>query len=402
MKILVISQYYWPERFQVTDECEDLVARGHDVTVVTGLPNYPSGKIDEKYRRGNNRLQEQNGVHIIRVPLIARGRNPLRLALNYHSFAWSASRRIHRLPSDFDVLYVPEVSPVTMIEPAALYKKIYGTPLLVYCLDLWPESLKNILGSRGKLIIDYYEKTSKQLYNAADCVAVQSPAFIDYMRAIHGVDSLRLLYLPQFADDTYLNLKFNKSHSGINFLVMGNIGRAQDVPVILEAVNSMQHKSGFVVHFVGGGSLAGEMQRRVAKMGLADRVKFYGKQPYEEMPEFYAITDACLLTLNGDSWIGTTIPSRLQGYMAAGKPVFAAINGGAKTVIDESGCGQAVAAGDSQGLAVLMDMFLDNPSDFGQCGENARNYFKNNFTKRKHMDMLEGLLRQLYRKGYDV
>lgn len=395
MKILAVSQYYWPERFQVTDECEDLVTRGHDVTVITGLPNYPSGEIDKEYRHGNNRVQEKNGVHIIRVPLVARGKNPLRLALNYHSFAWSASHKIKELPNSFDVVYVPEVSPVTMIKPAALYKKLHEVPLLVYCLDLWPESLKNILGSYGLPIINYYGRLSRHLYNAADCVAIQSPAFADYMTITHGIGSERLYYLPQFADDTYLEFDFDEDHHDINFLVMGNIGRAQDVPVILDAVNKMRHKSGFAVNFVGDGSLAKEMRKQTEKMGLTDRVKFYGKRPYEEMPDFYAVTDVCLLALNGDSWIGTTIPSRLQGYMAAGKPVFAAINGGAQFVINDSHCGQAVASGDSSGLAALMDMFLDDPSLFGHCGENARKYFKEKFTKKKHMDALESLLKRL-------
>lgn len=117
MRILVVTQYYWPEYFQVTYECEELVRRGHSVTVLTGLPNYPSGSIQRDYRWGRNRRQRKNGVDIIRVPLIARGKNPLRLALNYHSFAWFSSRIIHKLPRNYDVVYVPEVSPVTMIEP---------------------------------------------------------------------------------------------------------------------------------------------------------------------------------------------------------------------------------------------------------------------------------------------
>lgn len=123
MKVLVVSQYYWPEHFQVTDECEELVARGHEVTVLTGLPNYPSGRIPKEYRKGQNRRQEKAGVKIIRAGLIERGSNPMQLALNYHSFAFAASRLVSSLESDFDVVYVPEISPVTMIEPAVRYKK---------------------------------------------------------------------------------------------------------------------------------------------------------------------------------------------------------------------------------------------------------------------------------------
>lgn len=395
MKILVVSQYYWPEHFQITDECEELVARGHEVTVLTGLPNYPSGTIAEGYRRGLNRSQVRGGVEIKRVPLVARGSSPIRLGLNYHSFSWFAKRAVRSLAPDFDVVYVPEISPVTMIEPGALYKELYGAPLFVYCMDLWPESLKNVLGSRLPSVVRRYEGISRRLYKAADVLAVQSPAFVEYLRDLHGVDESKMVYLPQFADSGYLDGDFNEAHEGVNFLVMGNMGRAQDIPVLLEAVDMMGARSGFAVHFVGSGSCFEQTENEIRRRGLGDRVVLHGARPYGEMASFYAVADACLLALNGDTWIGTTIPSRLQGYMAAGKPVFAAANGGAASVIKESACGNAVRAGDSAGLARLMDDFVSNPESYRDCGSRARSYFSKNFKKEIHMDRLEGILLRL-------
>lgn len=395
MRILVVTQYYWPEYFQVTAECEDLVRRGHAVTVLTGLPNYPSGVIPGEYRRGRNRRQSHNGVDIIRVPLVARGKNPARLALNYHSFSWFSKREVSKLSPEYDVVYVPEISPVTMIAAAVQYKKRHNVPLLVYCCDLWPESLKNVLGNRGELIIRLYGQISRRLYSAADLLPVQSPAFSQYLGQVHGISADKTPFLPQFGDSEYLEMDFDVPHEGVNFLVLGNMGRAQDIPVILDAVLRMKHRDGFKIHFVGDGSCFSETEAFVSAHGLSDRVVLHGRKPHEMMPEYYRIADACILALNGDTWIGSTIPSRLQGYMAAGKPVLAAINGGSQTVISESGCGAFVCAGDSRGLANLLDDFIRSPSSYAMCGGKARSYFRSNFSREHHMDVLERMLLRL-------
>lgn len=392
MKILVVCQYYWPESFQVTEECEELVARGHEVTVLTGLPNYPSGKIPNEYRKGRNREQSRNGVKIIRASLIGRGSNPLQLALNYHSFAFCASRLITKLGGDFDVIYVHGLSPVMMIEPAVRYKRLHGTPLLIYCCDLWPESLRTILGNRFGFIIKLYQSISKRLYRSADLVAVQSPAFFEYMEMTHGVPKDGMTYLPQFANDAYLDKEFNAKHEGVNFLVMGNMGKAQDIPVVLRAASMVPSEFDFTIHFVGEGSFYEQAKKLADELGIENRVTFHGRRPYEEMEMFYNIADACILTLNGDSWIGTTIPSRLQGYMAAGKPILAAVNGGSSVVIGDSECGKAVEAGDSKGLSGLIQEFISSPEAFSNSGKNGKRYFATHFTKVRHMDKLEKML----------
>lgn len=395
LKILVVTQYYWPEQFQVTEVCEALAERGYAVTVLTGLPNYPEGDVYEGYRRGENREQVHNGVRILRVPMIPRGHNPAQLALNYHSFAASGCAAVRELPGDFDVVYVPEVSPVTMVDPAALYKKLHKTPLLVYCMDLWPESLKTVLGNKGGAIVQLYKGLSKRLYAAADLVAVQSPAFMDYLEDVHGIPRERMRYFPQFADEAYLDMDLDEPHEGVNFTVAGNMGRAQDIPVILRAIELMRHKDGFTLTFIGDGSCYEETRTYVADRGLGDRVKLLGRKPYDEMPGYYAKTDAFILALNGDSMVGTTIPSRLQGYMAVGKPVFAAVNGGAASVIAESKAGRAASAGDSEGLAALLDEYLDGPDRFKNCGASAREYFAAHFTKQKYLYDLESMLQDL-------
>ncbi|MBX9034611.1 glycosyltransferase family 4 protein [Gordonibacter massiliensis (ex Traore et al. 2017)] len=396
MRVLTVCQHYWPEDFQITAVCEELVRRGHEVTVLAGLPNYPSGVVPEEYHRGCNRRQEKDGVSIVRSFEIGRKPGPLRLALNYYSYARSATRIAKSMPGDFDAVFAYQLSPVMMAEPAVAYKERTGAPLLLYCCDLWPESMKVMLGDRFPFLLKHYEKVSGEIYGQADLLAVQSSAFSDYFAQVHGIPAKRVRYVPQFAPSKFLDEDFScNEHSGVNFALMGNIGRAQSIPCILEAVAKMRHDNGFAVHFVGDGACLQEARDLVRRYSLEDRVVFHGRRPFSEMPSYYQMADACLLALDGSTWVGATLPSRLQGYMAAGKPIIAAINGGARHVIEESGCGRAVDAGDSDGLAALMDGFVDDPEAYSACGGAGRRYFREHFMKEQHMDAIEGLLRQI-------
>lgn len=395
MKILVVCQHYWPEQFQITAICEELVKRGHQVTVLAGLPNYPQGVIPLEYRGGKNRFQERDGVKIIRVGEIGRKQNALGLAINYYSYSLLASRKTKELADDFDVVFAYQLSPVMMASPAVAYKNRTGIPLLLYCCDLWPESMKVMLGGRGKTIFNHYKTVSKKIYHSADVVAVQSLSFIEYFKQQHSMPEGRLVYVPQFATSKYLDADFSEAHEGVNFVFLGNIGRAQDIPCILNAVKYMSHNSGFKVHFVGDGACLSEAQQLTEALALTEQVIFHGSKPFAEMPLYYRLADACLLTLDGCSWVGTTLPSKLQGYMAAGKPVIAAINGGARDVIEQSGCGRAVDAGDAQGLAQLMDDFVANKNKYEACGNAGRNYFRTHFTRNKYIDDIERLLNRI-------
>ena len=141
MKILVVCQYYYPEPFRISDMCETLVEKGHEVTVLTGLPNYPEGQILGDYRYCRNRNEVLNGVKVIRSFEIGRGNNKLKLFLNYLSFAVSGSLKAFFMNEKFDVVLVNQLSPVMMGIPAIVYKKKHKKKILLYCLDLWPDSL---------------------------------------------------------------------------------------------------------------------------------------------------------------------------------------------------------------------------------------------------------------------
>lgn len=395
-KILVISQYYYPEQFRINDICEELVKRGHSVTVVTGLPNYPGGKIYADYRSSVHKDELINGVRVIRCNIIERRSGSIFLGLNYISFMITGSMKVNKLKEKFDVIYVYQMSPVLMAVPALKYKSRHQVPIFLYCCDLWPESIKDVFKNENSIIFKIAKIISEKVYQNSDLIGITSKPFKGYLNSVCGVDSDKIFYLPQHAEDIYLKMDLSVvDNECIDFMFMGNIGVSQDIDCIIKAVSLIESDKKFIIHFVGDGSRLNHAKNLVKDLSLEDKIIFHGKHPLSEMPQYYKLADACILTLSNDSLIGTTMPAKLQGYMAAGKPVIAAIDGAAQEVINESDCGICVNAGDYIELAKAMDDFINNQDKYHMCGSNGRKYFKENFTKEIYIENLESQLTKI-------
>lgn len=395
MKILVVCQYYYPEQFRINDICEQLVKNGHEVTVLTGLPNYPIGVIPKDYLWGKRKKEIINGVKVIRTFEIGRSKGVVRLGLNYISYMIAASIKTLFMKKNFDIIFVYQLSPVTMILPAIIMKKITKLPLYLYCCDIWPESMKNIISDENNIFYKLVKSFSTYLYSHCDGLSVTSKPFVDYFNKVHSILLDKISYIPQHAEETYMSINNTFNNGIIDFVFMGNIGIAQDINCILDAVEKLKEIPNFKVHFVGDGSYLKESMRITEEKRLTNYVVFHGRHPLDEMPKFYMLADACLLTLRADNLIGLTMPSKLQGYMAAGIPVIGAINGSAQEIIKESQCGICVSASDSKALAEAMKDFIKNPDKFKHCCENGRKYFRKHFTKNVFMEKLEEKMNRL-------
>ena len=255
MKILVVCQYYYPENFQVTPICEQLVCDGYNVTVLTGLPNYPTGNVPEEYKK-SHRDEMINGVHVIRCFEIGRRKGALPLALNYISFWISSLKAIDKLPDNYDLVFVYQLSPIMMGLAGRKYSKKYQVPMFLYCCDLWPESLKIYIRSEKNLIFRIFKNISKTVYTSSEKIAVQSISFISYLKETHGISEDKMVYIPAFADDTYLSEDFYSDNGRIDFVFLGNLGIAQDLFSVLKAIQKIKDVPGFSVHFVGDGCTA--------------------------------------------------------------------------------------------------------------------------------------------------
>lgn len=391
MKILVICQYYAPEPFRVADICEELVQKGHEVTVVTGVPNYPEGVIYSGYEKGQRKDEVVNGVKIHRCFTIPRKTGTIYRLLNYYSFAISASIYVRTLPGDYDVVLINQLSPVMMAQAGVTYSKKHKVPAVMYCLDLWPESLTAGGIRRGSAIYRFFHGVSRGLYTKVDKILVTSRCFCDYLQEQFGISRDKMDYLPQYAESLFQEMPAPAEREGWNFTFAGNVGEAQSVETILYAAEKLQDVNARF-HIVGGGSELGRMQALAEKLGLSN-VQFYNRRPLEEMPVFYATADAMLVTLKKDPVLSLTLPGKVQSYMAAGKPIIGAIDGETAQVIGEAGCGFCGSAEDAEALAENIRKFISS-EEKDTLAQNARKYYEGQFDKDKFMDCLECALKQ--------
>lgn len=391
MKILVVCQYYYPEPFRISDICETLVQNGHEVTVLTGLPNYPEGKVLDEYRNGEKRTEIINGVKIIRNFVIGRGNSKFKLFLNYFSFVISASLKALMLKDDFEVIFVNQLSPVLMGIPAMVYKKKKKKKILLYCLDLWPASLVAGNIKEDSFVYKIFTKISQWIYNSADLILVSSSMFIDYLNKNLQLNKRNMYHLPQYAEDVYSEIiKTNKKNTNYNFVFAGNIGDMQSVETIIKAAHELRQHLEIKFHIVGDGSKFLQCQKLIDSLGI-DNVLLYGRRPIDEMPNFYAMADAMLITLKDNKAISYTLPGKIQSYMAAGKPIIGSINGEANRVIKKAGCGLCCDAEDYKSLAKLILQFC-NSHKKDKMAENAKRFYLENYSKERFITDLEDKL----------
>ena len=408
MKILVVCQYYYPEPFKVTDVCEALAKDGHDVTVLTGRPNYPAGVVPKEYRSKAHADEVLNGVHIIRCYERGRGKGAVNLAINYASFYFAAMKTVKKLPKDFDIVFSYQLSPIFMALPARWYKNKYKVPMFLYCSDLWPESLKIYLKSENTPIFKWVKSISKKVYDSADKIATQSDTFIDYLKEVHDIPDEKLTYIPNFADESYLSQDFTPEDTATDLVFMGNVGVAQDLEDVtlafVKAVDRIERENikdengkdvDIHLHIVGSGVRLDAIKELVDKLSINDKVTFYGQRPQEEMPKYYKIADACIVSLKADNRIGLTLPAKVQGYMAAGKPILGMIDGSCMNVIRDADCGTCSAARDVSGFSDSIIDFAINVSKQSYYGTNSREYFMSHFRKEIHIKSVEKELSEL-------
>lgn len=382
MKILVVCQHYYPEPFRITDICEEWAKQGHDVQVVTGTPNYPMGKIYKGYERKKKQDEIIHNVRIHRCYEIPRKKGILYRFLNYYSFKFSANKYIKGLKEHFDVVFANQLSPIMMVEPAITYKKKHDSRFVLYCLDLWPESLVAGGVKRGSLLYRYYHKISKKIYNSADQVAITSKLFKSYLVDQFSIAEDKITYIPQYAEDIFgCNDCKKPQNDQVDLLFAGNIGQAQSVETIIRAAAETKDLNNLYWHIVGDGSSLEKCERLSRDLDIKN-ITFYGRKPLEEMPAFYKKADAMLVTLMKDRILSLTLPGKVQTYMAASKAIIAAADGEISTIIKDASCGFCCAAEDYRELAQVVREFCNlQRNKKTAMEENSRRFYEGNFDK---------------------
>jgi len=394
MRILVISQYFFPENFRINDLVFSLKQRGHQVEVLTGKPNYPKGDYFEGYSWKYPLEEEIQGVKVHRANLILRkkGRG-LRLFLNYFSFVFFAFFKIFQLKGTFEKVLIYAPSPITVGILGVIVAKRFICKSYLWVHDLWPESVRVAGGISNGLVLSLIDKMTKIIYRFTDIILVQSPEFKTYIKN-QNIPDHKLVYYPYYAENFYKIVdkqeKYNKLFpKGFNILFAGNIGIAQSFETIINAFEKLkEYDINLVV--LGDGRDKSRIQNLIQEKGISNKFYFLGSHPPEEMPYYFACADALLITLKKADIFSYTIPGKLQSYLACGKPIVGALDGIGKKIIEESNSGFCTDAENSTELSKLFLKLSRLPKEnIDKFSENAISYFKDNFAKDKLLLDLE-------------
>ncbi len=400
MRILIVSQYFWPENFRINDLVKELVQRGHQVTVLTGIPNYPVGKVFDAYQAQPSVFATYEGAEVVRVPMLPRGSGSLRLMLNYLSFVVGSGIfgpwRLRGKPAD--VIFVFEPSPVTVGLPAIWLGKIKNAPVVFWALDLWPETLAAIGVVRSPRVLCWVGHLVRYIYNRCTLVLGQSRGFLSSI-ARYCDDKVKIRYFPSWAEDVFMDDSVKPAPEvpewidGFTVVFAGNIGEAQDMPAVLDAAERLKDDTRIRWVIVGDGRKSDWLQAEVARRGLDKQVLMPGRFAVERMPSFYAHADALLVSLKRDPVFSMTIPGKVQSYLMAGIPLLGMLDGEGAAVIRDAHAGLTCEAGDSAGLAQAVLALAAMPAaERKQMGLNGQNYAQQEYGRAQLMGRLEALL----------
>lgn len=401
-RVLIVTQYYYPESFRINELGKELVDRGYHVDALVGIPNYPEGKYFEGYGIFSKRKEVVNGVTIYRCFQFPRGEKAsiLRLSLNYLSYMFCACMWIlffFSFKKKYDAVIAFEPSPITLIVPACLLGIIKGTKVLSWIQDIWPDSITDRTSEKlSKLLTPPLNAVTEFVYKYSDKILISSRGMKELIcRRTDYSDKID--YVPNWCDD-FMNIKHSdikipEIPKGFILMMAGNLVDSLDPEALCNCAERLKDCPNIHFVFVGGGSYKECMEQMFKSRGL-NNAHFYGRYPFEIMPLFYEKADAMLLSLKPQKTkhLDVTVPSRLQSYMSAGKPIYAMIGSGAREVIESSNCGFVVDAGDYNGLAAIIRKTYMNSDLLKIKGVNARRLFEEQFTIQTGANHFEQLI----------
>lgn len=394
MKILIISQYFFPEDFKVNDIAFDFVKRGHDVTVFTAKPNYPQGKFYDGYSFFSRKSEIINGVTVIRIPIFPRLDSSGKfLILNYLSFIFFSWIFKYRVKGNFDIIFSHLPSPLIAAIPAIWFKRKFNAKLYLWVLDLWPESVQANSSLKGGFVIKQLNKVIKRIYENTDTILVPSNAFKESILEKGISQSKTIKYFPNWAEDVFVkNIEIDATlpdlPAGFNIMFAGNIGDSQDFEAILKAAKRTENDQINWI-LVGDGRKVTWIKTAIAENNLKN-VYLLGRFPLKSMPAMFQKADAMLVSLKDEPTFALTIPAKVQAYMASGKIILGMFNGEGQTLINESKVGFAIDAGDFEGLVEIAKKIKQfSETQKSVMEQTSKEFYLKNFEKKYLFDFLE-------------
>lgn len=371
MKVLIVSHHFWPESFRINEVAAALVAQGCDVTVLTGQPNYPEGVVFPGYRALAVRQDPHpDGYTIFRVPTAPRGKGrAIELARNYLAFVvngclvgpWLLRGR------RFDVVFVYATSPAIQGIVGMLMKWISRSALVTWVQDLWPESLRVTGFVKNETVLSLVGQVVKRIYRSSDLVLAQSTAFIPTISAMAG--RTPVAYHPNPGEIAFNTPLTGEAPAlllkpGFNVVFAGNLGTVQALDTVIAAARRLRDHAEVRFVLIGSGSRLEWIRQQIEEDGLSN-VDLPGRFPVETMPGILSQASALLVSLNRSPIMSQTVPSKVQAYLAASRPIICSLDGEGARIVQEAGAGVSCPAEDDEALANAV-------LAVSQAGEEAR------------------------------
>ena len=409
MRILIITQYFWPENFRINEVSEELVKLGHEVYILTGYPNYPKGEIYSEFKKDFKKFTQYKGATIIRVPLLARKKNNLNLALNYISFLVNSIfiGYFKLKGKELDIIFTCQLSPVTIGITSAFFSKIRDIPQIFWVQDLWPDTLVALKILKKDWQINIFKFVVNWIYSRCDLILAQSK---NIQREIENYSSVKdnIDYFPTWGESN-LFLKTAqrapeiKSKQIFTILFAGNIGEAQDFPNLIRAFQHLilNEEKDFRIILLGDGSKKEWVKSEVKKLNIEKYFEFYDSYPLERMPSFFRHADALLVSLLNKKVFNMTIPGKIPFYLTSGIPIIGMICGEGAEVIKKSKGGVVCESGDYRMLSKIISKMINlDKSTLKKMGENGKKYASSEFSKIKLIIKLNKILMNQFNKKF--
>ncbi|MCQ9210471.1 glycosyltransferase family 4 protein [Granulicatella seriolae] len=392
-KILVYCQYYYPEQFRIHDICEELVRRGYEVTVVTGIPNYPIGSFFEGYGLFNRRREMINGVQVVRLPIVPRGKRTIQLMFNYFSYIVSAGIYSLFTRQKASHVFTYGLSPITQALPGIIYSKRKKVKNILYVLDLWPESVTATTSLENRRIISFIERMVSYIYRHYQYILVTSGGFLESVNKYNQNADNHVAIWPQYAEETYYPVPKTKPEI-FTILFAGNIGVAQNMHLYPKVAKLLKER-GYMFQFkiIGDGRAKQSLEQQVETERVSEYFEILPPVPVDQVKYEMAKVDVAIISLNDDPMVGKTIPGKLQSCMACGMPLLVSANGEVAEIVEKSNAGLVSNADDAEALAENIVKFLQlTREELEILGKNSYEYYQNNYDKAKLLDQLEEYL----------
>jgi colanic acid biosynthesis glycosyl transferase WcaI len=403
LKILLISQWFTPE-----PTCKglafalELTSRGHHVEVLTGFPNYPSGKVYKGYKICMYQHEIMQGIHVHRVPLYPNhDQSVIKRVANYVTFALTASAAVNFVTSRPDVAYVYH-PPLTTSLPAMVQKIFRGVPVVYDVQDLWPDTLNATGLIHKKWQLSVISKWCDLVYRSASVVTVLSDGFKDAL-VKRGVPEKKVRVIYNWCEESPTSIQVRPTvkkpalfQDRFTVMFAGNFGKAQALETVLKAAAAIEQSQPSIQFvLVGSGVEEERLRGQVSTMGLTN-VVFHERLPMSDMSAFMQHADALLVSLRADPLFKITIPSKTQAYMAAGKPIIMAVAGDAAELVRRAGCGVICEPENAADLArVVLNLANRSSAELDKMGVAGRSYYAKTLSLKvgvdRFLEVFEGL-----------